>query len=125
MSTDYSIFIKNKDSSSTIKDCLENVLNCPLHKVTHLDGDMYSADLIGVTITLYLSVRFEDDGVIEFSKYDYWVGVDYTGAFDKLYGDEFCLMCCLVIANMIFRKLNCECIVVEDVQKVIETFAPK
>lgn len=122
MSTDYSVFVKSEAKNAEIRFSLEKILNCELQRTAYSE-EIYSAEIMGLRVSLIGSVDYEDD-LIRFSEYDFEITIDSTGAFDRQYSDPFKSIASIVIANMLSIELSCECIAVENVHSIIDRFAP-
>lgn len=126
MSESNSVFIKTNLNLSEIKLCLEKILNCQLKKVENVDWEIYSISLIGLQISLLEAVDFDDDRELNFSEFSCYVDIDYIrNAFEIGYESDWRRMTSIVLGNMISRNLNCECLVVNDMQRLVERFLPK
>jgi hypothetical protein len=124
MSSDYSVFVENKTSTSKVRNGLEEIVNHPLRLVASEAEEIYSVEFLGLGISLFAGVSYEDDN-IEFSKYDHQIMIDYKGLFDKGYSDQFRSIVSIIIASMLSTRLRCECIAVENVHSIIQTFIPQ
>ncbi len=121
-----SVFIKANLPISEIKLCLEKILNCQLIKVDDVDWEIYSTSLIGLQISLLKAIDFEDDRELNFSEFSYYIDIDYSrSAFKIDYASDWQLMTSIVLGNMISGSLNCECLVVKNMQRLIERFVPE
>jgi hypothetical protein len=122
VSVSYNVFIKTEASIEAAVLVLESIVNCRLVHSKHDDTDYYSGEVFGVGISLVNNVTFEDDGEIEFSKYNLEVMIEYHGQFDKELSYDFQRPASIVIANMISRRLRCECIAVENMGTVLASY---
>jgi hypothetical protein len=126
MSTNYSVFIKGDNPTDIVKPAMEKILGVELKRVVLREQDeLYSNKLLGVNVGLWGTWSYEDD-FIKFSEYSHQIMVDYqAGSFDPYYKSDWERMMCIVLASMITNILQCETIVTEDIEKVIESFSPK
>ena len=108
-----------------VKSCLEMILNCPLKKADNQDWEIYSTVLLGLNIALHDNADYDDDETIQFSKYDYQITFDYIrSAFTGYYADEWKRMASIIIADMLFKNLQCECIVLRNLNTFLAKFTP-
>ncbi len=121
MSVSYSVLVKKKNSLESLKNCLQKFLNSPLEKVDSTDYEIYSTEVLGTGVSLFASVAYEDDA-IEFSEYDYEVSFDYLGKYDKAVSDKWLTTLSIIIANLISRELQCECIATENLHTILQKF---
>lgn len=127
MSESYSVFINKKASLNEIKACLENILNSTLNNEGS-EWDIYITNILGLEIMLLEAVGYEEEEEddIKLSDYSYYVSVDYLPhAFDEIYIDDWRMLTSIIIGNMISKRLNCKCLVLKNMQKIIETFLPE
>lgn len=122
MSVSYTILIKNKQPTNMIVSAIESILNCHLTRIFNRE-EYHSAVVLGVGISLVSLVPYDDDE-IKYSDYDFEIMIEYKGAFDRIYSNDFRRMTSIVLANMVFRNLNCECLALEDLTVVLAKFAP-
>jgi hypothetical protein len=118
MSINYSVFVNNKQGVDSVVLGLEAILNCKLVRKTVDRKEYCSTILLGLGISLAFPVTLEDDGVINFSEYDYEIMVEYTGLFDHQYSYEYCRIVTIVLAEMVSRKLDCECLATENLDRL-------
>ena len=79
--------------------------------------------MLGIHISLYDEPDFVDDNHIPFSQYQFAIGIDTGGL--ELEGDigqNWYETFPLALASMIVKVVSCECIVVENLQRITATF---
>jgi hypothetical protein len=123
MSTSFSLFLKTEKPITEVKTCLERILNCPLEQSTYTDLECYFAILLGLSIALHSDVDYDDDYGITFSQYNYQIMADYIKpSFYGEYRGEWEPSVLIIIADMLYKDLNCECIVVRNLSTVLTKF---
>jgi hypothetical protein len=126
MSEVYSIFIKKKALIAEIKSLLEQTMNCSLEKDVTVDWDLYKTQLLGLEVSLFEAVDYEDDGELSLSRFSYEVTIEFTKKlFTMAYKDEWIKVFSLVLANFLCDYLNSECLVVRNSQILIKKFLPR
>lgn|SRR5262249_42711758 len=86
-------------------------------------GNLYETTIMGVNVYIYDEPGLEDDCGIEFSKYRYVINYKrYSGSVESGYQIDLCHILALISASVISRKLNCECLVVDNLQAVVQSF---
>jgi len=126
MSESNSVFIKTNVSISEVKICLEKIINCQLEKVNDVDWELYSTCLFGLDIALFEATDFEDDRELNLSQFNYLVSIEYLrGTFDIEYEFDWRRMASIVLGNIISKKLSCECLIVHNMESVVERFLPE
>ena len=115
--------MKNKQPLKSVIGGLEAILNCKLEYTVNR-RQYHSAKVLGLGISLVHPIPYDDD-VIRFSEYDYEIMVEYIGAFDRSYSNKYRRIATIVLADMVSRNLNCECLVTEGPGDIIlESFLP-
>lgn len=126
MSESNSIFIKKDVPISEIKLCLEKILNCQLEKVCDVDWELYSTCLFGLHIALFEANDFVNDRELNLSQFNFLVDLNYLrGEFNEEYESEWRRMASIILGNIISRNLNCECLVVTNMESMVERFLPQ
>jgi hypothetical protein len=119
MATEYDLYVATNDSFNTVIRKLEEILDI---KFTEGDQPWLSASFsaIGFVIRVTGDLDYEDDMGIEFSKYSYQVSIDtYTRVSVIEYCSKLEYYLTLTIYQRICDKLDWQCMVVEDGQKLI------
>ncbi len=123
MAIEYSVFMK-KTSIEEVKEKLEVLLNSSLQEDTEVDWELYRTILLGLEVSLFEATDYEDDGELLLTQYDCQINVGYTYALDWQIGEKWAREFSLVLGILMSKELNQECIVVKDVQVLIEQFLP-
>jgi len=126
MSTYYSVFIKTDASEEAMKASLEGILNCQLvsYENPHLHEMRHQAEMLGVSIELGKCDRLEDDDAIAFSEYQFEIAIEFRGQerLDFEFKDSWREALTVALSNMLPKQLKCECMAVEDLQRILRTF---
>ena len=126
MSTSYSVFVKTDASEEAVKASLEGILNCKLtsYEHPHRHRIRHQAEMLGVCITLGECDWLEDDGVIAFSEYQFRIAIEFRGQarLDFEFKDSWREAMTVALSNMLPKQLECECMAVEDLQRILRTF---
>jgi len=133
MSQSFKVFIKSALDVSIVRDALERSLNIKL--VGEADDNPpgfyhWSTDTLGLNLWFCDGHDYVEDS-IDFPAYRYeidicWNGVslEWNGGLDKEYSDQWRHDFAVVVANILSKRLNCECIAVKDVFSIIAKFEP-
>jgi hypothetical protein len=124
MGVDYSIYIRTEKPLSEVKSCLEKILNCSLEQSPYSDSEHYYTILLGLGVGL-IGPKREDDFFFEELHYDYLILLDYlTPSFYGYYKGEWEPSFLIIIADLLYKNLACECIVERNSDTILAKFAP-
>ena len=124
----FDVFIKFINGSSNLNlilNCIKNTIDIKLEKCFNdFNEEIYSKSISGIRVYAYSNHDLLDDCGIQFSRYSIQVGFE---ALSFPYGDlreRQCRVLALLVANAATDDLGCECIVVEELQKLIASTSP-
>jgi len=111
MSTSYSIYVRIDQPHELVVRGLQEIVGRPLIEVVNR-RTYFTAKVLGVEISLVYPIPYQDD-VIAYSKYSYEIMIEYDGSFDSTYSNSYRKIISIVLAEMVSRHFNCECLAVE------------
>lgn len=125
MSVIYSIHIRTEQPLSEVKACLEKILNCQLKQSEYRPArEHYYAILLGLGVGL-MAPEYVDEFYFEEVRYDFLIQVDYlTPSFYGNYKGEWEPSFLIIIADLLYKNLTCECLVVRNSDTILAKFPP-
>ncbi len=125
MSNTLSILVRGNVSFVSIKDCLESFVGHRFTKSEEVDWNLYEAYVLGMHISLFDEPGFVDDSGIMFSQYPFVIDVDTASMTLEDDIKQDCSKCfSSLLANTLTKHVHCDCVVVENLQRVVATFTP-
>ena len=85
----------------------------------------YRTETLGLGITLREAIGYEDDSDMKFTHFQFKISVDYFAKrFEGDLTDDWRRIASLVIGSITSRTLDCECMVIENMQVLLRRFLP-
>ena len=126
MSTSYSIFVKKHVSFMEMKSALEGALKVAFTQDPEVSERLaYRTETLGLGITLREAIGYEDDRDMKFTHFQFKISVDYFAKrFEGDLTDDWRRIASLVIGSITSRTLDCEYMVIENMQVLLRRFLP-
>jgi hypothetical protein len=120
MSTDYTIYINTQENFRAVVYKLDEILNVQFIIEQNQSWPSAYFSALGFTVRITGDLDYEDDMGIDFSNYSYQISVStHTRVSIAEYWSQLEYYLSLNIYQRISDKLNWNCMVVEDGQKLI------
>jgi hypothetical protein len=115
------VLIKGNCSIKPVIACVEETLGRAFRVESDESGSRFRAVLMGIQIVVFDNPGLEDDRGIAFSEYLIQASfLNFDGSTDQTLLNDLCRIASRIVARAICRTLQYDCIVVEDLQRLIE-----
>jgi hypothetical protein len=121
MSRSVDIFIKSSASFEEVLQLLQRITGNTFSKNSSVSWNLYNLQIFETDIALFES-DFDDNLGIEFSKYQFVVSISVWNTFCERYKYQWVTSFPIVLAKIIHQESGSECIVVDDMQTLVESF---
>ena len=125
MSKTLSIFVGSEPSIEECRNLVEGNLRIHLTESTASEGFLFEGEVSGAGVALFDNHGRVDDCGIEFTRFP--VEIDFTryaGTNGPDWDDTTFVCLAVSLAKKLSKQLRSQCIVVEDLQRIVQSFGP-
>lgn len=123
MAVEFQVFVKTESSFGEFVTSLNPIFSHALVKVPDVEWELYRGALLGVEISVYEAIDYVDDREMDFTAYDCVINFDCIPGFvDRTYSLDWQRSLSIAVASIVFNRLKCECMVVEDMKLLVANF---
>jgi hypothetical protein len=117
------IFVRDGCSMDDLTACVAELTGHGLKPVNHVNWPLYNTHASGIDVRVYAQEGLEDDQGINFSQYAYVVDCEeLPGIVGERYRPGWRHLFASVLAEYIARRLGWDCIVVDNMQQLLDSF---
>ena len=123
MSHSYEVFVEKYVAIEQVIQLSGEFIGHDFVRCQKEDGEIFFANTVGLTLRIYLADFLENDREMEFEKYSVMIDISQNSEFRQkgIWNDLYSLFP-RALASFISSRLNCECLVTDDLQSVVEVF---
>jgi len=123
MSNTVSILVRGSISLVSARDYLESIVGHCFTKSAEVEWNLYETDVLGLHISLFDEPGFVDDSGIAFSQYPLVIDVNIGSlTLENNFEQDWYQLFPAILASMLAKRASCECVVVENLQRITATF---
>ena len=119
------ILVNGPDSIQGLVLHLGQIVGHSFVKNDDVEWNLYTTSSFGVHFCVYDDHGFENDLNIEYERFAFAIDMKLQNEMNtNMYSDDWSSLCSLRIGSILSGQFDCECMVVENMQRIVKLFLP-
>lgn len=123
MAEEFTVMVKGAPNIEQLICHLEQIVGHCFVKSQKVEWNLYQTNVLQIHIDVFDDHGFVNNLGIDFERFDFAIDIQASSPMGRdLYYIEWLRLCALMISKVLARKWEYECMIVQNLQRIVEVF---